>query len=115
MRITFTDRLTRKTVTEASVFTLVAKFYDDSTENWTASTPTSVKYRIDNASGSQVRDWTTATPGTSTTITVTAADNAMTDGCRERETKIITVKADDGLSSQYQDTFFWHVANLAGQ
>ncbi len=114
MRITFTDRLSRGRVTEGSAFDVVAKFYDDSTEDWTASTPTTVKYRIDTADGNPVKDWTNANAASSVTITVTYTDNAM-QGCDRIERRVLTVRANDGLAGQYQATFPYGVVNLENQ
>lgn len=114
MRITFIDRLFAKTTNEGGAVTVVAKFWDDSTETWTTSTPTTVKYRLDNADGTQVTDWTTVTPASSVTISLTGTQNAITSDCRDYETKQLTVKADDGLSTQYSDVFVFRVRNIVG-
>ena len=110
MRISFIDRLTRRQVNEGSAFTTVAKFYDDSTELWTASTPTSIRYRVD-AGNHVIRDWTTGTPGTSLTISLTSTDNAIVNDCSQVEPRTLTVQCDAGLSSQYSDTYEWSVKN----
>lgn len=115
MRITFQDRLSAGTTNEGSALTVVAKFWDDSTETWTAITPTTVKYRLDNADGSQITDWTTVSPASSVTISLTGAQNTIVSDCRDYETKQLTVKADDGLSTQFQSTFTYRVRNLVGQ
>ena len=114
MRIEFIDRLTRRQTNESSAFTVVAKFYDDSTEVWTASTPTSVRYRVDDGNY-PVRGWTTGTPGTSLTINLTYSDNAIISDCSQIEQKTLTVQCDTGLSTQYQGTYTWSVKNLGGQ
>lgn len=115
MRITFEDRLVRRQVNERISFSLVARFFDDSTENWTATTPTTVKYRIDTADNCPVRDWTNATPGTSATLSISSSDNQIYNDGNTLERRIVTVKADDGLSTQYSETFHWDVKNLNGQ
>lgn len=116
MRITFADKLVRNTVNEGSAFTVVAKFWDDSTEVWTAATPTSIRYRVDSLeTTSQIIGWTSATPATSVTITVSYAANAITNDCKDRERKQLTVEIDAGLSTQYQSTYEYYVKNLSGQ
>jgi hypothetical protein len=114
MRITFADRLSRGRVTEGSAFDVVAKFYDDSTEDWTASTPTTVKYRIDTCDGYQVRDWTSVAASSSVTISVTYTDNAM-QGSDDIEARALTVRANEGLSGQYQAVYSYSVVDLEGQ
>ncbi len=110
MRISFVDRITRRQVNEGSAFTTVAKFYDDATEAWTASTPTSVRYRID-AGNHVIRDWTSGTPATSLTINVTATDNAIVSDCNQVEPRTLTVQCDANLATQYSETFDWTVKN----
>lgn len=114
--MTFTDFLFARQANEKSAFNVVTKFWNDATETWTASTPTTVKYRIDDPEQDcQIVDWTTATPGTSVTIPITTTANTIQNNCRQFEKRQLTVKADDALSSQYQETYCWTVKNLAGQ
>lgn len=115
MRITFTDRLSAKTINESSALTVVAKFWDDSTETWTASAPTSVKYRLDDQLGGQITDWTTVTAAASVTITIPGSSNAIIDDWQDTETKQLTIRANDGLSTQHQDIYTYRVKNLSGQ
>lgn len=116
MRITFTDKLVRKTVNEGSAFTVVAKFWDDSVEDWVASTPTNVRYRIDSMDWVYpILDWTSGTPATSLTITVSRTANAILNDCRARERRQLTVEVDAALATQYQGTFEYYVKNLTGQ
>lgn len=120
MRITITDKLVRNQVNEGSACTLVASFFDDSTDVWSASAPTSAKYRIDRVNGADPRswqtilDWTTLTPATTNSIAITGAQNAIQETCSYRETHQVTVKANDGLSTQYEETHRYAVVNLAG-
>lgn len=120
MRVTLTSKLVGARVNESTAFTLVASFFDDSVDNWTASTPTSTKYRIDRVNGADpvcsqtVLDWTSLTPATSNSIAITGAQNAVV-GYGPYETRQVTVRANDGLSTQYQETFRYRVVNLAGQ
>lgn len=114
-RITFQDRLTRRTVNESTAFTVVAYFWNDATETWTAETPTTVRYRIDSPSSYEILAWTTGTPGTSLSIAVPATSSDIINDCAQMETKILTVQCNADLSTQYQDTYTWQVRNLAGQ
>lgn len=115
MRITLVDKLSARTVNEGSFLTAIAKFWDDSTETWTAQIPTTIHYRLDNINGSQITDWTSVSAAGSATITLTGTQNAIVDDCLEYETKQLTVMANRGLSTQYQDTFTYKVRNLSGQ
>lgn len=115
MRITFTDRLSARTTNEGSAISVVAKFWDDATETWTANTPTTVHYRLDNADDTQITDWTSVSAASSVTISLTGTQNAIVSDCLDYETKQLTVQANRGLSTQYQDTFAYKVRNLVGQ
>jgi hypothetical protein len=111
MRISFTDRLTRRQTNEGTAFVVTAYFWDDSTETWTASTPTTIRYRIDSPSGQEIVAWTTGTPATSLSITCSATANAILNDCSQLERKILTVQCDAGLATQYADTYAWDVKN----
>ncbi len=119
MRLTLTSKLVNACVSEGSAFTLIASFFDDATDVWSASTPTTAKYRIDQVNGDpscwrEVLTWTTLTPSTSISIPITAAQNAVNDnGCHE-ELRQIVVKANDGLSTQYEQKYLYVIKNLAG-
>lgn len=115
MRTLFVDRLTNRLVTEKSAYTLTAKFYDDATEAWAATTPTTARYRIDDGCGLTVKDWTALTPSNSIDISVSSSDNAIVDDSRELESKTLTVQCNSGLSTQWQATFTWQVRNLPNQ
>lgn len=119
MRITLTTKLVSKRVSEGSSFALTASFFNDATDVWSASAPTSARYRIDRVNGDPdcwdtVLDWTTLSPATSNTITVTGAQNAITCG-RPDEQRMVTVQADAGLSGQFCETYRYRIENLAGQ
>jgi hypothetical protein len=116
VRIVISDKLVNRRANERSAVAFTARFYDDSTDTWSTTTPTTVKYRVDDLeSGSALIDWTSATPGTSVTITATAASNAIQNDCNREERRQLTVKADDGLATQWQETKTWWVRNLSGQ
>jgi hypothetical protein len=116
VRLTLTDRLVRDQTPESSAFTVTAKFWDDSTDVWTASTPTTARYRIDDPdTGSEILAWTSLTPATSISIDITATNNAIVDDSCSTERRQITVQANAGLSTQYQGTMDYWIRNLAGQ
>jgi hypothetical protein len=98
---------TRK-VNERSVMTIVARFRDRSAG--TDVTPTNVRYRLDGECG-EILGWTTATPGTTATITLTPAQTAVLNGSRNIETKTLSVAADYGLATQFVESMDFQVRN----
>ena len=114
MRITFQAPQTK--VNESSALTVTAKVWDDSTEVWTAQVPTTLHYRIDClSSGYAITDWTSITADDVSSIAITATENAIQNDWNETERKQLTLKANSGLSTQYQATFAYDVRNLSGQ
>lgn len=120
MRITITTKLVGNKVSEGSAFSAIASYFDDSSDVWSAATPTSARYRIDKVNGSEpdcwesILGWTTLTPATSNTITVTGAQNAIVNDYARSETHQLTITANAGLSTQFQETYRFSVQNLAG-
>lgn len=105
-QIVFTSR--RDRISEGSGITVTARFLDAGA----AVTPTNVKYRLDNLeTGEELAGWTSATPGTTAAIAIAGS---LTD-CKTRlpiEQHQLTVAADYGLSTQYQEAFTYEVRNL---
>lgn len=80
-----------------------------------ASTPTSLKYRIDClTTGREVADWTSAAASSSASISITGTHNAILSDANDYEIKQLTVMADDGLSTQHRESRRWRVENLYG-
>lgn len=100
----------QRKVTELSTLALTASCRNRATA--AAATPTNAYYRVDDGTGSQIRDWTSLTPSSSLSITLAATDNAMRNCLLEVETRIVTVMTDRGLSTQYADSFQYEVTNL---
>ena len=116
MQIKITAKLSHLENPERSAFNATAKFYDDTSDPWTLSAPTTVQYRVDCLStGYPVLDWTSVGSGTSVTIPVTASDNLILDDTNQREQRVLTVMANTGLSTQCQSSYTWQVRNLPGQ
>lgn len=112
-KIAITSDLLRSRVNESSTAVFTANFYSDA---WVATAPTTARYRIDSLdTGQAILEWQNLTPATSNTITVTGAQNAILDGCRNEERRQLTVEANVGLSTQYQVTKDWYIRNLVGQ
>ncbi len=81
--------------------------------NLAAVTPTTMRYRIaDLLQGAAVLDWTSLTPDTAVTVTVTAAQNALRNGlCRERRQLIVEATDADGT---LRNTLDYDVMDIAG-
>lgn len=93
MRIAITDRLVSRRALEGSSVPFTARYYNDATDSWSAVTPTSVRWRVDNPStGCEIVSWTSETPDTTNTITLTAAANELLD-CAEQEQRELVVEA----------------------
>lgn len=115
MRIVIQSKLSRGEVQEGSAFTLTAKFYDDSSDPWTLSAPSTIRYKIsDLTGGTTVVDWTSVTPASSASIFVTGDQNAVLNDWLPSEQREILVQANAGLSTQYAESFRWRVLNSAG-
>ncbi len=95
MRVHISDQLVARTAPEGSAVTFAASFYTDA---GVATTPTSVRYRVDDPeTGRNLLAWTTASPGTSITATFPAASNTQ---CRDSEMRELLVEIDHGLATQ---------------
>jgi hypothetical protein len=106
-------RIPRDEWKEGSAFTATANFRTRSTA--AASTPTSVKWRIDClTTGRQVLDWTTVAAASSASLSVQGSYNAIIDDANDVEVKQLTVMVDDGLSTQHRESVRWRVENLYG-
>lgn len=77
-------------------------------------TPTTLKYRVDDAGGDSITAWTSLTPASITTIAIPAATNAILDESKTYEDRIVSIMSDEGLSTQevYEQTY--RVVNLSG-
>lgn len=114
MRITVTDRLVARSTPEGSATPFAVSVYDDSTEPWVLSTPTTLRYRVDDPEfDTTLTDWTTVTPASTATITVTGPENSISTGaCRER--RRLTVQVNNGLSTAAIATREWFVTDSLG-
>ena len=100
-------------VKEGSSFTATAYFRTRSTG--VATTPTSIKYRLDCLTTStELADWTTVSAASSATIAITATHNAIQSAGNDFEMKQLVVATDYGLSTQYVESVQWQVQNLFG-
>jgi predicted Fe-S protein YdhL (DUF1289 family) len=98
---------------EESTFTLTAYFRTRGTK--TASTPTTIRYRVDCLKTKQeVLDWTSVSPAANVSIVISAANNQIRDNSNRFERKQIIVQADNGLTTQVNGKSVWQVKNLTG-
>jgi hypothetical protein len=101
------------TIKEGSHFTATAYFRTRSTSS--ASTPTTIKYRLDClTSGSVLTDWTSVGSASNVSIAVTGTHNAIQSDANDVEVKQLTVMADEGLATQVRQAMRWRVTNLFG-
>jgi hypothetical protein len=119
LRVTLTaSKLVNGRLKEGSSFTAIASFFTDDTDVWVAATPTSAKYRIDRvyspSCSTEVLGWTSLTPATSINIAITGAQNAVQSIYACEEPRQITVRANDSLATQYDETLRYCVSNIAG-
>jgi hypothetical protein len=105
--ITFSG--SRKT-NERNAITITARFRNVASQADVA--PTNVYYRLDAEDGCQIADWTSATPGTTVDIMITAEQNKILNCLYPIEAKILTVMADKGLSTQFANSWRYEVKNL---
>lgn len=99
-------QIPRPKVKEGSAFTATAYMRDRATA--AASTPMSIKYRVDClTTGQALTDWTTVTAAATATIAITSTHNAIQGSGTER--KQLTVAANYGLATQVTESAVWEV------
>lgn len=76
--------------------------------------PTTLTYRIDDLTNRrEVLDTTTvSTPGSTNTITITGAQNALFGRSQQREQRQVTVKAVDSAGSITKDIFIYTLIRI---
>jgi hypothetical protein len=114
MRLTITSKLVARTAVDGAAVPFSVKVYDDSTEPWVLAVPTTLQYRVDNPeTGCVIVDWTTISPASSATITVTGSQETLT-GCQYRSRRQLTVRSDAGLSTVAVATHDYWIRNVLG-
>lgn len=101
---------TRK-INERSSMVVTARFRDRASN--ADVTPTNVYYSLFNCDGYEITGWTSLTPGTTVSVTLSPTQNEIRNGTRALEAKYITFAADYGLSTEYRETFRYEVRNQA--
>jgi hypothetical protein len=98
-------------INEGSALAFTITLYTDGT----LTVPTSLRYRVDCiTTGATLTSWTSLTPASTTSVTVTPAANAIQNNSNFTEVKTITLEADHGLSGAYTHETTWRVKNLQG-
>lgn len=118
------DPAAPKSVNEGSAITFSVTFYTAGV----ATAPTTVRYRVDDVySEKNVVDWTTVTAGATVSIAIAASLNTIIaedttsiywyrpkPPHRNVERKVLTVEADNGTSTAFNDVAFYDVVNRLG-
>lgn len=74
-------------------------------------TPTNIYYRLDDGEIGEITGWTSVTPGTTATISLSSTQNQIRNCTRALEQKVLSVASDYGLSTQYIQTLRYDVRN----
>jgi hypothetical protein len=100
-------------VNESSWAQATVSFFD---ENGNAFTPATVDYKIDClTTGKAIQPWTTAgVPSAVMTIAITASQNAIINEGNSTEEKLLTVRANFGMPTQFTSQYEYQVENLPG-
>lgn len=106
----FLSTPTRK-INERSSMVVTARFRDRATN--ADVTPTNIYYRLDGGETGEITGWTSLTPGTTASVTLTPTQNQILNCTRVLESKFISFAADYGLSTEYRETFKYEVRNQA--
>jgi hypothetical protein len=77
------------------------------------TTPTTLKYRVDDPRAGVITGWTALSPSALTNIPIPAATNAMRDDSRPYEDRQVMVMSNEGLSSQQVTYIEYRVRNLS--
>lgn len=96
-------------VNERSSMVVVARFRDRATN--ADVTPTTIDYRLDDGERGEITGWTSQTPATTATVTLSSTQNQIRNCTRASEVKYITFAADRGLATEYRETFQYQVKN----
>jgi hypothetical protein len=100
------------TVNEREYFKLRWTVLD---ENAVASTPRSMRYRIDcQTTGKVLVDWTNVSISSTVTLAVPSSVNAIQSSSNPRETKVITVDTNYDDDDRVPAEYAWDVRNLGG-
>ena len=101
-----------QTVNEKSPIFVTFTFTD---ENGVPLAPTTADWRLDEADGTQIVDWTAIpSPTDSENITIPGSNNVIVDQKHVKEVKVIGVRVDEGLPGEAHNAIRYNVKNLVG-
>lgn len=101
-----------ETIYESSRKTFFVFFKDD---NGNLFVPTTARYRLDAADGTELIAWTPISPLTGrVTISIPATANRILSTANRREIKVFTVQSDQGTDNQLSKEERYQVTNLSG-
>lgn len=84
-----------------------------STTDGSAFTPTTARYRVDDFdTGTSMVGWTTLTPSTSMTFSISGPTNKILSRNKREEIKVVTIQTDLGLDSEHNEEYFYALKNL---
>lgn len=99
-------------VNEGSTAPLVVAFLDSA---GAAAVPTAVRYRVDDLTNdAEIVAWTSVTPGSSVTISIAPAVNAMGAETNKKETRRVTIEASYGAADAIVDFEDYTLVNMRG-
>lgn len=105
-----TDRIAitaRDRINDSSALPVTAKFYTAGA----LAAPTNAYYRVDTPDGCQVLGWTSLSPASSISFTVSPEANEAS-GSRQVESRILTIAADKELAGQYVEKAYYEITCL---
>lgn len=95
---------------EGSALTISTKFRDASN---TLTIPTTVRYRLTcETTGRVITGWTTLTPLSAITVTLSPSQTAIINRANKVEQKKLTIEADSGLATAITDEYPFEVSRL---
>lgn len=104
-------RIAETQVSAGSAVPVTVSFRDRATG--TASTPSSIRYRVDCLTNKRnVINWTSVSASSSVDILIPGTSNGTIDRGLELEQRQITIEADTGLNSQAKAAHRWGVKNI---
>jgi hypothetical protein len=76
-------------------------------------TPTTVRYRLEDLDrGSTITDWTTVTPATSMTVTISGSTNSIRNGCSVERRQVIAEATD--IDGTIRRVLSYEISDLQG-
>ena len=100
------------TVNEGDSFDVEASFFDTADA---VALPSTIRYQVYCKTNKQVvRDWTNVAIGTSVTINIKPADNAIINSRNSYELRQLVVQTNANTDTKKSEVLEWRVKNLGG-